>query len=136
MRIFLAFVAILLLFAPAGGAEAIDYFDENAVFEFCTYEQPPEGADAVSNGLFWEVRATSENRREVFAGLKEVKAVSVTLENYDRERVLRDFRARVQSVQRLPDVTVYYCKTPRGGMQIAEREGLVKIGIPALLNSY
>ncbi len=135
MRNFCLFVALILFFLPSGGPDVMDYFDD-ATYEFCTYEQPPEGADAVDNGVFWEVRADSANRREVFGSLGEVKAVSVTVRDFDRERFFRDFRVTVQSVQELPDVTIYYCRSFGESMQIAVREDFAKIGVPALLNSY
>lgn len=135
MRTFCLFAALILFFLPAGGPDVVDYFDE-AAYEFCTYEQPPEGSDAVHNGLFWEVRADSSDRREVLASLREVKAVTVTVEDADLGRFFRDFRVTVQSVQELPDVTILYCRSFGESMQIAVREELVKIGVPVLLNSY
>ena len=135
MRTFCMFLALILLCYPLPEPDLLDYFPEGE-YEFCTASEPPEGTDAVGNGVWWEVRADAENRRQVLESLRDVKGIAVTVRTWDREQFFRDFRVTVHEVQVFGDLTVYEGTSAGRGIQIAVRKDCVKIGIPALLGSY
>lgn len=135
MRNFCLFLALLLLCYPMPKADLLDYFD-SAEYEFCTAEEPPADLAAVGNGVWWEVRATQSDRRDVYRRLDDVKGVAVTVPAFDQERFFRDFRVIVDRVQNFDGLVLYEGTAAGRGIQIAVREDCVKIGIPALLGSY